>query len=159
MWKFGKGVISSEHPPSNDLDLLLALITVARRRSIDSTSFWKRSMGLTCQILPKAVKFSKVRWCCVMVFHAFFQNIPKMANRVYVWASRWPIYDKKSHRNVHSTIQYPTGTSEYFRTNFEEEIPTLYRKDIDEVELPMDKTSSHTFESTAAYLAKKESET
>ncbi|PRD20506.1 UNVERIFIED_CONTAM: hypothetical protein NCL1_54413 [Trichonephila clavipes] len=40
-----------------------------------------------------------------------------------------------------------------------EEIPTLYGKDIDKVELHMDKASSHTSKSTAAYLAKKESET
>ncbi|KFM77780.1 hypothetical protein X975_15866, partial [Stegodyphus mimosarum] len=30
-----------------------------------------------------------------MGFHALFQNIPKMLNRIYVWASRWPIYDRK----------------------------------------------------------------
>ncbi|GFV59434.1 hypothetical protein TNCV_3172741 [Trichonephila clavipes] len=39
----------------------------------------------------------------------------------------------------------------------EEEIPTLCRKDIDKVELQMNKASSHT--SNAAYLGKKESET
>ncbi|GFU05411.1 hypothetical protein TNCV_3290641 [Trichonephila clavipes] len=37
---------------------------------------------------------------------------------------------------------------------FEEEIPTLYRKDIGKVELDMDKASNHTSKSTAAYLAK-----
>ncbi|GFV56265.1 hypothetical protein TNCV_106211 [Trichonephila clavipes] len=41
---------------------------------------------------------------------------------------------------------------------FVEEILILYDKDIDKVELPMDKASSHTSKSTAAYLAKKDSE-
>ncbi|GFY23754.1 hypothetical protein TNCV_1630361 [Trichonephila clavipes] len=35
---------------------------------------------------------------------------------------------------------------------FEEEIPTSYGKDLGEVELHMDKASSHTSKSTAAYL-------
>ncbi|GFX06191.1 transposable element Tcb1 transposase [Trichonephila clavipes] len=39
----------------------------------------------------------------------------------------------------------------------QKEIPTLYGKDIDKVELHMDKTSSHPSKSTAAHLAKKES--
>ncbi|GFU43093.1 hypothetical protein TNCV_109161 [Trichonephila clavipes] len=30
-----------------------------------------------------------------MAFHALFQNIPKRFNRIYVWVSRWPIYDRK----------------------------------------------------------------
>ncbi|GFU44161.1 phosphatase and actin regulator 2 [Trichonephila clavipes] len=38
---------------------------------------------------------------------------------------------------------------------FEEEIPTLFGKDIDKIELHMDKASSHKFKSTAAYFAKK----
>ncbi|GFV92559.1 hypothetical protein TNCV_1744641 [Trichonephila clavipes] len=42
---------------------------------------------------------------------------------------------------------------------FEEKIPTLYGKDIDKVQRHMDKASSHPSTSTAAYLAKKESET
>ncbi|GFU67274.1 transposase [Trichonephila clavipes] len=42
---------------------------------------------------------------------------------------------------------------------FAEEIPTLYLEDIDKFELRMDKASSHMSNSTAAYLAKKESET
>ncbi|GFV11315.1 hypothetical protein TNCV_3724041 [Trichonephila clavipes] len=41
---------------------------------------------------------------------------------------------------------------------FEEEILALCGKDIDKVEIPMDKASSHKSKSTAAYLAKKESE-
>ncbi|GFU01904.1 uncharacterized protein TNCV_1523991 [Trichonephila clavipes] len=36
---------------------------------------------------------------------------------------------------------------------------TLYRKDIEKVELHMDKASGHTTKSIAAYFAKKESET
>ncbi|GFV59020.1 uncharacterized protein TNCV_1814091 [Trichonephila clavipes] len=42
---------------------------------------------------------------------------------------------------------------------FKEEIPTLYGKHIDKVELHMNKASSHTSKSTAAYLPKTESET
>ncbi|GFW88168.1 uncharacterized protein TNCV_3500571 [Trichonephila clavipes] len=54
--------------------------------------------------------------------------------------------------------------SRYYQQNilepiFEEEIPTLYGKDIDKVELHMDKASSHTSKSNADYLTKKESET
>ncbi|GFV99550.1 uncharacterized protein TNCV_5079141 [Trichonephila clavipes] len=43
--------------------------------------------------------------------------------------------------------------------NFEKEIPSLYGKDFDKVQLHMDRASSHTSKSTATYLAKKESET
>ncbi|GFW80942.1 uncharacterized protein LOC103524116 [Trichonephila clavipes] len=39
---------------------------------------------------------------------------------------------------------------------FDEEIPALYGKDIDKVELLTNKASSHTSKSTAVYLAKKE---
>ncbi|GFW72300.1 hypothetical protein TNCV_703371 [Trichonephila clavipes] len=39
---------------------------------------------------------------------------------------------------------------------FEEEIPTLYGKDIDKVEFHMDKASSQTYKSNADYLEKKE---
>ncbi|GFT97687.1 hypothetical protein TNCV_275321 [Trichonephila clavipes] len=41
---------------------------------------------------------------------------------------------------------------------FEEEILPLYGKDIDKVELRMNKVSSHTSKLTAAYLPKKEPE-
>ncbi|GFU86669.1 hypothetical protein TNCV_2880891 [Trichonephila clavipes] len=41
---------------------------------------------------------------------------------------------------------------------FEEEIPTSYGKDIDKVDLHIDKASSHMFGSTATCLAKKEQE-
>ena len=52
----------------------------------------------------------------------------------------------------------------YYKNNilkplFEEEIPALYGKDIDKVELCRDKASSHTSKSTTAYLVKKESKT
>ncbi|GBL84569.1 hypothetical protein AVEN_191042-1 [Araneus ventricosus] len=30
-----------------------------------------------------------------MCFDAFLQNIPKVLNRIYVWASRWPIHDRE----------------------------------------------------------------
>ncbi len=43
-------------------------------------------------------------------------------------------------------------------TIFEEEIPALYKKDIYKVEIYMDKASSQTSKSTAAYLPNKESE-
>ena len=42
---------------------------------------------------------------------------------------------------------------------FEDEIPALYGKDIDKVELHTHRASSHTSKSTTACLAKKESET
>ncbi|GFV84125.1 uncharacterized protein TNCV_3037871 [Trichonephila clavipes] len=42
---------------------------------------------------------------------------------------------------------------------FEEEIPTVYGKDVNKVELLMDKVSSHTSNSTTIYLEKKEPET
>ncbi|GFY03085.1 transposase [Trichonephila clavipes] len=41
---------------------------------------------------------------------------------------------------------------------FEEEIPVLYRNDIDKVELHMDKASFHKLMSTVIYLTKKETE-
>ncbi|GFX28546.1 transposase [Trichonephila clavipes] len=41
---------------------------------------------------------------------------------------------------------------------FEEEIPDVYGKDIDKVEIHKDKVSSNTFNSNATYLAKRESE-
>ena len=41
---------------------------------------------------------------------------------------------------------------------FEEEIPASYGKDIDKVELHMDKAFSHTSKSTTAYLGKKDIE-
>ncbi|GFW95429.1 uncharacterized protein TNCV_1721311 [Trichonephila clavipes] len=60
-----------------------------------------------------------------------------------------------------SKMQVLSGKKEQniLKPSFEEEIHTLNGKDIDKVELHMDKTSSHTSKSTAAYLAKKESET
>ncbi|GFT97619.1 RNase H domain-containing protein [Trichonephila clavipes] len=42
---------------------------------------------------------------------------------------------------------------------FDKEIPTLHRKDIDKVELHIDKASSNTSKSTTAKIAKKHSET
>ncbi|GFX68998.1 hypothetical protein TNCV_683571 [Trichonephila clavipes] len=42
---------------------------------------------------------------------------------------------------------------------FEEKFLSCMKKDVNKVELHMDKASNHACESTAAYLAKKESET
>ncbi|GFT25131.1 SCAN domain-containing protein 3 [Trichonephila clavipes] len=47
----------------------------------------------------------------------------------------------------------------YRKPIFDEEIPVLYGKDIDKVDLNMEKASNHMYKSTATYLAKKESET
>ncbi|GFT25171.1 hypothetical protein TNCV_180561 [Trichonephila clavipes] len=49
-----------------------------------------------------------------------------------------------------------SGTQNMLKPIFDEEIPALYGKDIDKVELPMDQVSCHM---SADYLAKKESET
>ncbi|GFW21733.1 uncharacterized protein TNCV_2529321 [Trichonephila clavipes] len=61
------------------------------------------------------------------------------------------------------TIEYWVANIESLRSTvlesmFEEEIPTLYGKGIDKVEFRMDKVSDHTSKSTAAHLAKKETE-
>lgn len=44
--------------------------------------------------------FNKGQWCCVVCFHTFLQNIPKMINRIYVWASRWPFHGREVRENL-----------------------------------------------------------
>ncbi|GFW68636.1 hypothetical protein TNCV_529901 [Trichonephila clavipes] len=59
---------------------------------------------------------------------------------------RWP----EDYENTPSEEKYS-----YQQIIRQKEIPALYEKDIDKVELHMDKASSHTSKPTAAYLAKK----
>ncbi|GFX08855.1 transposase [Trichonephila clavipes] len=74
--------------------------------------------------------------------------------------AEFPNNDKLKIKKVSSKAEI---NSLYYQHNilepiFEEQILPLYGKDIDKVELHMDKVSSHTSKSTAAYLPKKESE-
>ncbi|GFX87951.1 hypothetical protein TNCV_4374161 [Trichonephila clavipes] len=62
-------------------------------------------------------------------------------------------------RFIASKLGMSSGIQNILEPIFKEEIPTLYGKNIDEVEFFMDKGSSRTSKSTAVYLAKKESET
>ncbi|GFW80550.1 uncharacterized protein TNCV_2416521 [Trichonephila clavipes] len=56
--------------------------------------------------------------------------------------------------------KFSLDSLEFFRTNFGRRNSNMYYgNDFDKVKLHMDKASSHTSKSTAAYLAKKESET
>ncbi|GFU27424.1 hypothetical protein TNCV_3323341 [Trichonephila clavipes] len=64
--------------------------------------------------------------------------------------------EKVSSKAKINSLYYQQNTLERI---CEEKIPSLYGKDIDGVELRMDKTHRHTYKATAAYLAKKESET
>ncbi|GFY01293.1 uncharacterized protein TNCV_5077601 [Trichonephila clavipes] len=92
----------------------------------------------------KWIRQSAVKFLKVFVIVAGFSNKDKL--KVKKVSSKTKINSLYYQQNILEPI-------------FEEEIPTLYGKDIGKVEFHMNKGSNHTSKSTAAYSGKKESET